>query len=138
MDTQLKEGMPVLVRDNVNERWKYSIFVFYDNSDNSMFPYECVGETSYKYCIPYTNETKHLCSTSKSIEDSFKLGSIVEVRNNDNDDWKEAIYLGEETSTAKFFSKANTETIKYRVLMCDGITCYNQCRNISIIGKRYG
>ena len=52
----------VLVRDN-GEIWRAAIFSHYVK--NRIYRYLTTGDVSYKECIPYNKETKHLLGTDK-------------------------------------------------------------------------
>ena len=47
----------VLVRDSDSHQWKCDLFS--NIIENGSYRYKCVG-SSYKYCIPYNEDTKHL------------------------------------------------------------------------------
>ena len=51
----------VLVRDSFDYKWVCDLF---SNiiGDIVEYKYRCIG-SSYKYCIPYNNDTKHLLGT---------------------------------------------------------------------------
>ena len=51
----------VLVRDAYDSKWRIDFFSYYDG--NSSYPYRCL-RTSWAYCIPYNEETKHLLGTT--------------------------------------------------------------------------
>ena len=51
----------VLVRDAYDNKWRIDFFSYYDG--NSSYPYRCL-RTSWAYCIPYNEETKHLLGTT--------------------------------------------------------------------------
>lgn len=59
----------VLVRDNNNHTWRCSLFSHITKSN--FFPYGCFA-TSYKYCIPYNEETKHLVSTKDEAPEYYR------------------------------------------------------------------
>ena len=60
----------VLVRDAINGNW---ISGFYDSyCDNVSYPYKCVNTGSYRYCIPYNEETKHLHNTTLEEPEFYK------------------------------------------------------------------
>ena len=59
----LKPFDKVLVRDDCESEWQCDIFS-HINYGLEMFPYKCTG-CSYRYCIPYNEETKHLIGTKK-------------------------------------------------------------------------
>ena len=61
----------VLVRDNNNsERWRVQLFsnIIEDNLD---YLYFCIN-SSYKYCIPYNDDTKHLVGTSNEAPEYYR------------------------------------------------------------------
>ena len=70
-DTKQIENLPkkcefktfdkVLVRDAYDNKWRIDFFSYYDG--NSSYPYRCL-RTSWAYCIPYNEETKHLLGTT--------------------------------------------------------------------------
>lgn len=60
----------ILARDNVNSNWECAIFSHIDNSD-LFYPIETVG-TSYNWCIPYNDKTKHLIGTTEDCPDYYK------------------------------------------------------------------
>lgn len=51
----------VLVRDTYDSKWRIDFFSYYD--ENSSYPYRCL-RTSWAYCMPYNEETKHLLGTT--------------------------------------------------------------------------
>lgn len=51
----------VLVRDNSKQKWIPDMYRFYDKDEE--FPYNCFSST-YKRCIPYNEDTKHLLGTT--------------------------------------------------------------------------
>ena len=65
----LKPFDRVLVRDNNNHTWSCSLFSHITKSD--FFPYGCFA-TSYKYCIPYNEDTKHLVGTTDEAPEYYK------------------------------------------------------------------
>jgi hypothetical protein len=52
---------PVLVRDMTSDDWRCNYFSHIDGEN-----YICMG-SSWNYCIPYNDETKHLIGTNKSF-----------------------------------------------------------------------
>lgn len=52
----------VLVRDDIHERWRISIFSNY--LEKGGYPYACMNGV-YRYCIPYNEQTTHLVDTNK-------------------------------------------------------------------------
>ena len=65
----LKPFDRVLVRDNNNHTWSCSLFSHITKSD--FFPYGCFA-TSYKYCIPYNEDTKHLVGTTDEAPEYYR------------------------------------------------------------------
>ena len=64
----LKPFDKVLVRDTISEYWECEFFSHYMDD---IYPY--VGITSsYKYCIPYNDETKHLVGTTDEAPEFYK------------------------------------------------------------------
>ena len=60
----------VLVRDNCESEWQCDIFS-HINYELEMFPYKCTG-CSYRYCIPYNEETKHLVGSNKQAPEFYR------------------------------------------------------------------
>ena len=65
----LKPFDKVLVRDSNEIKWKIDFFSHYQESN--YFPYRCIGN-SYKYCIPYNDDTKHLVGTIDEAPDLYR------------------------------------------------------------------
>lgn len=64
----------VLVRDDCESEWQCNLLshVSYDsNYELKMFPYKCMGCT-YRYCIPYNDDTKHLVGTSNEAPEYYR------------------------------------------------------------------
>ena len=59
----------VLGRDCDNHIWKCDLFSHI--IEQYYFPYKCVGN-SYKYCIPYNEETKHLVGTTDEAPEYYR------------------------------------------------------------------
>ena len=60
-EVELKPFDKVLVRDNSKQKWIPDMYRFYDKDEE--FPYNCFSST-YKRCIPYNEDTKHLLGTT--------------------------------------------------------------------------
>ena len=59
----------ILVRDNEYDEWKVD---FYSHNDiNRVHPYICAG-SSYVYCIPYNDDTKHLVGTTEEAPEYYR------------------------------------------------------------------
>lgn len=52
-----------------NLKWKIDLFAYYD--DDIPFPCMC-SCYSYKYCIPYNDETKHLVGTTEEAPEYYR------------------------------------------------------------------
>ena len=57
----------VLVRDDCKRRWICALFNFYDRRKDTSYPFVCIGG-SFRYCIPYNEQTKHLLGTTDDWE----------------------------------------------------------------------
>lgn len=58
----------VLVRDDCKRRWVCALFNFYDRRKETSYPFVCIGG-SFRYCIPYNDQTKHLLGTTDDWEE---------------------------------------------------------------------
>ena len=65
----LKPFDRVLTRTFEDERWDINFYS--SNNPNLPFPYTCIDE-SYKYCIPYNDETKHLVGTTDEAPEYYR------------------------------------------------------------------
>ena len=64
----LKPFDKILARDGYQHFWCCELFSYLDDSD-----YPVVGcSISYKYCIPYNDETKHLVGTNEDCAEYYK------------------------------------------------------------------
>lgn len=63
----LKPFDKVLVKDSIDEKWKISLFSYYDE-ETQYFPYVCISGR-YMCCIPYEGN-EHLLNTTKSHKDN--------------------------------------------------------------------
>lgn len=66
----LKPFDKVLVRDDCESEWQCDIFS-HINYELEIFPYKCTG-CSYRYCIPYNEETKHLVGTREEAPEHYR------------------------------------------------------------------
>ena len=67
--TTLKAYDKVIVKDYSDDGWKVD---FYSHKDTSMtYHYRCIGET-YRCCIPYNDDTKHLVGTNDKAPDYYR------------------------------------------------------------------
>ena len=66
----LKPFDQVLVRDCDTCIWYVSLFGCIDNYSEA-YPYVCSG-TSYKQCVPYNEDTKHLIGTTNPCPNNYK------------------------------------------------------------------
>lgn len=65
----LKAFDKVLARDSDEYEWKIEIYSHKNNNNN--YPYKCITY-SYKHCIPYNDETKHLVGTTDEAPEFYK------------------------------------------------------------------
>ena len=65
----LKPFEKVLVRDECYESWKCDFFSHIN--DNSVFRY-ITTNSSYKHCIPYSDDTKHLVGTADEAPEYYR------------------------------------------------------------------
>ena len=65
----LKPFDRVLTRTFEDERWDINFYS--SNNPNLPFPYTCIDE-SYKYCIPYNDDTKHLVGTKNEAPEYYR------------------------------------------------------------------
>ena len=66
---EIKPFDKVLVRNGLDRKWRGSLFCYYDGTQS--YPFVCVNE-SYKYCIAYNDNTKHLLGTIDNLQ-AFEL-----------------------------------------------------------------
>lgn len=63
----------VLVRDSKSLEWKIDIFrEVIDDGDNIGYIYSCFYD-SWKFCIPYNDQTKHLLGTTEDFGDDYGI-----------------------------------------------------------------
>ena len=60
----------VLVRDSDVVDWKVQLFS-HIKKEEEFYPYVCINE-SYKYCIPYNDDTKHLVGTTYEAPEFYR------------------------------------------------------------------
>ena len=60
----------VLVRDSDVVDWKVQLFSRIIE-DEEYYPYVCINE-SYKYCIPYNDDTKHIVGTTYEAPEFYR------------------------------------------------------------------
>lgn len=65
----LKPYDKVLVRDLNTEKWWCALFSHMEEADP--YSYKCVG-TSYRCCIPFNNDTKHLVGSYAEAPEYYK------------------------------------------------------------------
>ena len=68
--TTLKPFDKVLVRDSDVGDWKVQLFS-HIKKEEEFYPYVCINE-SYKYCIPYNDDTKHLVGTADEVTEFYR------------------------------------------------------------------
>ena len=59
----------VLTRPLEDERWEINFYSY--KNPNWLWPYTCI-DGSYKYCIPYNDDTKHLVGTTDEAPEFYK------------------------------------------------------------------
>ena len=59
----------VLTRHFEDERWEINFYSY--TNPNWLWPYTCMDK-SYKYCIPYNDDTKHLVGTTDEAPEFYK------------------------------------------------------------------
>lgn len=64
----------VLVHDNGDDLWRCDFFNFISNT-NTTFPYVGLSE-SYRYCIPYNDDTKHLVGTNEEAPEFYRYWEL--------------------------------------------------------------
>ena len=64
----LKPFDKVLVRNFIISKWRCEHFSYFDNGNPG--PY--MTSTSYTFCIPYNEDTKHLVGTTKEAPEFYK------------------------------------------------------------------
>ena len=64
----LKPFDKVLVRNFITSKWRCEHFSYFDNSE--LNPY--MTSTSYTYCIPYNEDTKHLVGTTDAAPEFYR------------------------------------------------------------------
>ena len=65
----LKTFDRVLTRHFDDERWEINFYSY--TNPNWLWPYACMDK-SYKYCIPYNDDTKHLVGTTDEAPEFYK------------------------------------------------------------------
>lgn len=66
----LKPFDKVLARDTNSQCWKPQLFSYIIKYEED-YPYLCTND-SYKYCIPYNDETKYLVGTTKEAPEYYR------------------------------------------------------------------
>ena len=61
----------VLVRDNKSNCWRCTFYSHTRDEDDTIFKY-ATSEFSYKCCIPYNDDTKHLVGTNEEAPEYYK------------------------------------------------------------------
>jgi hypothetical protein len=55
----------VLVRNSMYDNWISSLFSHYNNKTNEKYPFVCINDTYYRYCMPYEGN-EYLLDTANS------------------------------------------------------------------------
>ena len=61
----------VLVRDSYVHKWGCALYSHTEEVGNSSYVY-ITENSAYKYCIPYSNETKHLVGTKEEAPEYYR------------------------------------------------------------------
>ena len=61
----------VLTRDDSSAIWRCQLFSHIIKNEGN-YPYLCISDT-YKYCIPYNEETKHLVGTDEEAPEYYRF-----------------------------------------------------------------
>lgn len=60
----------VLIRDKSNGKWSCSLFSHIDNE--LYYPFVCINGSSWRCCIPYNDDTKHLVGTTEEAPEFYR------------------------------------------------------------------
>lgn len=66
----LKAFDRVLTRDDSSAIWRCQLFSHIIKNEGN-YPYLCISDT-YKYCIPYNDDTKHLVGTTEEAPEYYR------------------------------------------------------------------
>ena len=75
----LKTKDECMVKDREVEAWSYSIFSHYE--DYYKVNYVVSGGASWKYCLPYNEDTKHLVGTIDVPTNEYKFKKTIDLYN---------------------------------------------------------
>lgn len=64
----IQPGSTVLVRDGSAYKWKCAVYSHFN--ERSMLPFKTTT-LSYRYCIPFNDETKHLEGTTNEAPSKY-------------------------------------------------------------------
>ena len=67
----LKPFDRVLVRDYYTDKWVGSIFLHIEPEDDFHYVV-CIPNSTWKYCIPYNDDTKHLVGTTNNAPEFYR------------------------------------------------------------------
>ena len=59
----------VIVRDYIGDSWACNLF---SHIQEDSFPYSCILDSNWKYCIPYNEDTKHLVNTTEEAPEYYR------------------------------------------------------------------
>lgn len=59
----------VLVRDYIGDSWACNLF---SHIQDDVFPYSCILDSNWKYCIPYNEDTKYLVGTTNEAPKFYR------------------------------------------------------------------
>ena len=102
--TKLNAFDRVLVRATDEGVWTASYFSHYQMSYTNDTSYITINGIPWTYCLPFDGNEKLLGTTENPTppKPKFKWGDEVQVRDYDNEKWKDAIYVGDSTDCYKY------------------------------------
>lgn len=59
----------VIVRDYIGDSWACNLF---SHIQEDIFPYSCIMDSNWKYCIPYNEDTKYLVGTTNEAPKFYR------------------------------------------------------------------
>ena len=100
-ENKFKTGQEVLVRDDNNDKWNYSLFSHY--SDNVNYPFTLINGMLYAQCISYQGN-EYLVGTTDSLKEDLPIDTPV-MACNVLTDWRFGYYAGDNNISTR---KSNT------------------------------
>lgn len=106
MEHQFKPWKPVIVRDSDSQEWRANFFSHYKG--NEEYPYYCIVGR-YSQCLP-AEGNEHLIGTRDDPERKLNIGDVVEVRDNNDQEWTTVRFIYE--------SKDSKNRTMYSYMQC--------------------